>query len=71
VKRGGNMEHEDTKDYRKDFNKYNIPDGDYIIETRMVEESDVDNPGKTVTKEKKYIKWYGGTVKVYKIYYKE
>jgi hypothetical protein len=73
--RGGNVEHEDTEKFRKKFDpalkKNNISDSDYVIETREVEEADPDNNEKTVKKEKKYIKWYGGTVKIYKIYYKE
>jgi hypothetical protein len=73
--RGGNVEHEDTEKFREKFDpalKTNhISDSDYVIETREVEEADPDNKEKTVKKEKKYIKWYGGTVKIYKIYYKE
>jgi hypothetical protein len=53
------------------LNKYNIPENDYITETRQIEEPDPDNPGKTVVKEKKYIKWFGCTVKIYQIYYKK
>jgi hypothetical protein len=68
--RGGNMEHEDTEVFRTKFNS-KVPHTEYITETRLVEVLDPDDKGKTVTKEKKYIKWYGGTVKIYKIYYKK
>jgi hypothetical protein len=72
--RGGNVEHEDTEKFREKFDpaikKHNISNSDYVIETRLVEEDDPINSGETVKKEKKYIKWYGGTVKIYKIYYK-
>jgi hypothetical protein len=71
VGRGGYVEYEDTEKFRKIFDKYNIPVLDYVSETRYVEKPDPDNPGETVKEEKKYIKWYGGTVKIYKIYFKK